>query len=115
VGWVALSSSDLAVPVVHVEVVYAFQHSRLIANAAVELEDALGKVLVEYREWAGRLGKDAKTGRPAIELNDEGALFVEAVADGSLQELLPFDPSPLMLDLVPPNRGAPELLLAQVK
>ncbi|KAG0604373.1 hypothetical protein M758_10G167200 [Ceratodon purpureus] len=114
--WVGLSSSDLVVPVVHVEVVYAFQGSGDGGGdaAVVVLEEALGKVLVEYREWAGRLGRDVETGRPAIELSDEGVVFVEAVADGMLREVFPFDPSPLLLDMVPPNRGVPELLLVQV-
>ena len=112
--WVALSSSDLVVPTVHVEVVYAFQGSTACANAAVVLEAALGKVLVEYREWAGRLGTDSQTSRPAIELNDQGVVFVEAEADGPLHDVFPFNPSPLLLDMVPPNRGVPELLLVQV-
>lgn len=109
---IPLSSSDLVVPMVHVEVIYAFESSA--PTAALLLEESLRKVLVEYREWAGRLGRDAATSRPAIELTDDGAVFMEAVADGSLQDLFPFDPSPQLLDLVPPNRGTPELLLVQV-
>lgn len=111
--WIPLSSSDLVVPMVHVEVIYAFE-STSAPSAASLLEESLRKVLVEYREWAGRLGRDAATDRPAIELSDDGAVFLEAVSDGSLRDLFPFDPSPQLLDLVPPNRGAPELLLVQV-
>jgi shikimate O-hydroxycinnamoyltransferase len=73
----------------------------------------LATVLDEYREWAGRLGHD-ETGRPAIVLNDEGASFVEAEADGPMQDVYPFNPSPLLLDMLPPNRGVEELLLIQV-
>lgn len=112
---IPLSSSDLVVPTVHVEVVYAFEScSALSAAAPTALEDALRHVLVEYREWAGRLGRDAATDRPAIELTDDGVVFLEAIADGALRDLFPFDPSPQLLELVPPNRGATELLLVQV-
>lgn len=110
--FVALSSSDLVVPTVHVEVVYAF--SECPESCSSKLEEALAMVLGEYREFAGRLGKDEETGRPAIELSDEGAVFVEAEGDGALQDVFPFEPSSLLLDMVPPNRGVPELLLVQV-
>lgn len=107
---VPLSSSDLAIPRVHVEVLYAY-------NAPVPpttaLEEGLSKILCEYREWAGRLTKDA-SGRPAIELNDAGAVLIEAEARGNLQDMWPFNPSHLLLDLIPINRGVPELLLIQV-
>jgi shikimate O-hydroxycinnamoyltransferase len=107
---VPLSSSDLVVPNVHVEVVYAFAAPCPHAHV---LRDSLATVLDEYREWAGRLGHD-ETGRPAIVLNDEGASFVEAEADGPMQDVYPFNPSPLLLDMLPPNRGVEELLLIQV-
>ncbi|MCO5592079.1 hypothetical protein L7F22_046073 [Adiantum nelumboides] len=107
---VKLSSSDLAVPRVHVEVLYAY-------NAPVpsipSLEEGLSKVLDKYQEWAGRLTKDA-LGCPAIELNDAGVILVEAKADGNLQDMWPFNPSHLLLDLIPFNRGVSELLLIQV-
>lgn len=112
-GYIPLSSSDLVVPTVHVEVIYAFE-SPNPPNAASLLEESLRKVLMEYREWAGRLGRDPATDRPAIELIDDGVAFLEATAHGSLRDLFPFDPSPQLLDLVPPNRGAAELLLVQV-
>jgi hypothetical protein len=107
---VPLSSSDLVVPNVHVEVVYAFAAPCPPAHV---LRDSLATVLDEYREWAGRLGHD-ETGRPAIVLNDAGASFVEAEADGPMQDVYPFNPSPLLLDMLPPNRGVEELLLIQV-
>jgi hypothetical protein len=107
---VPLSSSDLVVPNVHVEVVYAFAAPSPPAHV---LRDSLATVLDEYREWAGRLGHD-ETGRPAIVLNDAGASFVEAEADGPMQDVYPFNPSPLLLDMLPPNRGVEELLLIQV-
>ncbi|KAJ7546659.1 hypothetical protein O6H91_08G049200 [Diphasiastrum complanatum] len=107
---VPLSSSDLVVPRVHVEVLYAFNAP---APPVSLLEHGLAKVVSVYREWAGRLGKDV-CGRPAIELNDEGVVFIEAQADGTIQELMPFHPVPFLRDLVPVNRGVPELLLIQV-
>lgn len=107
---VPLSSSDLAIPRVHVEVLYAYNAPVPPTSA---LEEGLSKVLCEYREWAGRLTKDA-TGRPAIELNDAGAVFIEAEAHGKLQDMWPFNPSYLLLGLIPINRGVPELLLIQV-
>ncbi|KAJ7515684.1 hypothetical protein O6H91_22G023400 [Diphasiastrum complanatum] len=107
---VALSSSDMVVPPVHVEVVYAFNAP---APPVCVLEQGLAKAIRVYREWAGRLGKDER-GRPAIELNDEGVAFIEAQADGSIQEMMPFHPVPRLRDLVPINQGVPELLLIQV-
>ncbi|XP_073386322.1 agmatine hydroxycinnamoyltransferase 1 [Physcomitrium patens] len=112
---VPLSSSDLVVARVHVGVIYAYKASKGVSfdHVVQVLEGALGRVLTEYREWAGRLMID-ETGRPAIELNDDGVVFVEAVADGCLQDVFPFDPSPLLQSMVPPSRGVPELLLVQV-
>lgn len=107
---VSLSSSDLAIPRVHVEVLYAYNAPTIPTPS---LEEGLSKVLGEYREWAGRLCKDA-SGRPEIELNDDGVVLVEAQAHGNLQDLWPFNPSHLLLDLIPINRGVPELLLIQV-
>ncbi|KAI5067377.1 hypothetical protein GOP47_0017905 [Adiantum capillus-veneris] len=107
---VKLSSSDLAIPRVHVEVLYAYNAP---VPATQSLEEGLSKVLDKYREWAGRLTKDA-SGHPGIELNDAGAILIEAQADGNLQDMWPFNPSHLLLDLIPINRGVLELLLIQV-
>lgn len=109
-AFIPLSSSDLVVPRVHVEVLYAFQAP---APPASLLESGLRKVLCEYREWAGRLSKD-ENGRPAIELNDAGAAMIQAEADGPLEDMWPFNPSHLLLELIPMNRGVPELLLIQL-
>lgn len=107
---VALSSSDLVVPRVHVEVIYAFEAP---APPAELLESGLAKTLVQYREWAGRLSKDVD-GRPVIALNGQGSAWIDAEADVSLQSLMPFPPGHQLLEFVPPNRGAEELLLVQV-
>jgi shikimate O-hydroxycinnamoyltransferase len=157
---IPLSSSDLAIPRVHVEVVYGFPAApSAAAEAAAEaaeagggggggeglqhrvklLQDSLSLVLCAYREWAGRLldgtpsstiaaeaeaeaeagaeaGAEERQRRPSIVLNDAGVLFMEARAEGPLSELpAGFKPSQLLLDLVPPSRGSPYLLLVQVK
>ncbi|CAN6233610.1 unnamed protein product [Urochloa humidicola] len=77
------------------------------------LAAGLARALVEYREWAGRLGVDAG-GRRAILLNDAGARFVEATADVSLDDAMPMEPTPAVLSLHPSGDGADELLLVQV-
>lgn len=107
---IPLSSSDLVVARVHVEVLYAYQAP---APPTALLESGLAKVLNEYREWAGRLTKD-DNGKPAIELNDAGVVLIEAQADGLLEDMAPFNPSHQLLELIPVNRGVPELLLIQL-
>ncbi|CAN6274587.1 unnamed protein product [Urochloa humidicola] len=77
------------------------------------LAAGLARALVEYREWAGRLGVDAG-GRRAILLNDAGARFVEATANVSLDAAMPMEPTPAVLSLHPSGDGADELLLVQV-
>ncbi|CAN6246250.1 unnamed protein product [Urochloa humidicola] len=77
------------------------------------LAAGLARALVEYREWAGRLGVDAG-GRRAILLNDAGARFVEATANVSLDAAMPMEPTPAVLSLHPSGDSADELLLVQV-
>lgn len=107
---VGLSSSDLVVPRLHVEVIYAFEAP---APPSEVLESGLVKTLVEYREWAGRLSKDAN-GRPVIALNGQGPAWIDAEADVPLLSMMPFSPGYELLEFVPPNRGAEELFLVQV-
>ncbi|KAI3881236.1 hypothetical protein MKW92_003393 [Papaver armeniacum] len=59
------------------------------------LEQGLQKVLSECREWAGRLGED-DDGQFVILLNDEGMRFLEASADCTLDEAMPFTVSTLL-------------------
>ncbi|TVT98731.1 hypothetical protein EJB05_55961, partial [Eragrostis curvula] len=68
-----------------------------------------------HREWAGRLGTDAK-GNRVILLNDAGARLVEATADVALSNISPPEPSPELLSLCPSgDDGAnKELMLVQV-
>ncbi|CAM6106076.1 unnamed protein product [Calypogeia fissa] len=107
---IALSSSDLVVPRVHVEVIYAFEAP---APPAELLEKGLAETLLEYREWAGRLSKDVD-GRPVIALNGQGPAWIDAVADVPLVSMMPFNPGWNLLEFVPPNRSAEELLMVQV-
>ncbi|EFJ30878.1 hypothetical protein SELMODRAFT_409608 [Selaginella moellendorffii] len=56
------------------------------AGAAARIESGLATVLDHYPELAGRIGRD-ELGRHCIHLNNEGAIFVEAVCSS---ELAPF-------------------------
>lgn len=95
----------------YISVVYAFRPP--VPTNAV-LQAGLAKALVEYREWAGRLGVDAN-GNRAILLNDAGARFVEATADVSLDSVMPLKPTPEVLSLHPSGDDGPEeLMLIQV-
>ncbi|GJN01426.1 hypothetical protein PR202_ga18692 [Eleusine coracana subsp. coracana] len=101
----------------YISVIYAFRPPSP-SNAA--LEAGLGRVLAEYREWAGRLGVDDATtnnnnkrNRRAILLTDEGARFVEATADVTLDSVMPLTPTPEVLSLHPSGDDK-ELMLIQV-
>ncbi|EEE61855.1 hypothetical protein OsJ_16525 [Oryza sativa Japonica Group] len=72
----------------YISVIYAY---RPPAPANAALEAGLAKALIEYREWAGRLGVDGD-GNRAILLNDGGARFVEATADVTLDSVMPLKP-----------------------
>ncbi|CAN0916563.1 Putrescine hydroxycinnamoyltransferase 3 [Linum grandiflorum] len=82
------------------------------SNAVIEL--GLRKALATYRVMAGQLGEDKEKGNPVIFLNDNGVKFVEASVDGTLDELLPFEFSPALLDFHPPLKGAKEVTLVQL-
>ncbi|GLT43609.1 hypothetical protein SLA2020_175480 [Shorea laevis] len=64
------------------------------------LKEALSNVLVPFYPMAGRLGRD-ESGRIEIICNAEGVLFIEAEADGVLDDLRDFAPSPQLQQLVP--------------
>eukprot|EP01018_Ginkgo_biloba_P029636 Gb_38698 [translate_table: standard] len=107
---VPLTGLDLFTPSIHVEVIYAFQPPTPPTSV---LEEGLAKVLTEFREWAGRFSRD-NNGRLAIELNDQGVALMEARADSSLADAMPFNPSPFLQQLIPPTQGVSELLLIQL-
>ncbi|CAA3008806.1 agmatine coumaroyltransferase-2-like [Olea europaea subsp. europaea] len=94
---ISLSVFDKATYDSHMAIIYAFRPPTP-PNKAIKV--ALQKVLVVYREWAGRLGKDDK-GEPIILLNDEGVRFIEAYVDGSLDQALLLKPSATLLSLHP--------------
>ncbi|KAI3936908.1 hypothetical protein MKW92_024145 [Papaver armeniacum] len=76
------------------------------------LEQGLRKVLSEYREWAGRFGED-DNGQIVILLNDEGLRFIEASADCTLDQAIPFTVS-TMFKLSPSFEESKELALVQL-
>ncbi|XP_034605783.1 agmatine coumaroyltransferase-2 [Setaria viridis] len=82
-------------------------------NNAV-LEAGLARALAEYREWAGRLGANARGSR-AIILCDAGARFIEATADVALDSVMPalLQPSSAVSGLHP-AADEEELLMVQV-
>eukprot|EP01018_Ginkgo_biloba_P000342 Gb_27612 [translate_table: standard] len=105
-----LTNLDLAARPTYVKPFYAFQSPTPPTNV---LEEGLAKALTIFREWPGRFTKD-ENGRPAIILNDQGVLLIEARTDGILADAMPFDHSPFLTQLVPPTEGATELLLVQL-
>ncbi|MCL7023375.1 hypothetical protein MKW94_003802 [Papaver nudicaule] len=76
------------------------------------LQQGLRRALSEYREWAGRFGRD-DDGQTVVLLNDEGLRFIEASADCTLDQAMPFT-VPTFLQLSPSFEGVKELALVQV-
>lgn len=80
-------------------------------NATLEL--GLRKALSVFRPFGGRLSKD-KNDDAIILLNDEGVKFVEVSVDGSLDEMISFEPSPDLKMLHPSTQGVDELVQVQL-
>ncbi|MCL7049800.1 hypothetical protein MKW94_022756 [Papaver nudicaule] len=76
------------------------------------LQEGLRRALSEYREWAGRFGRD-DDGQTVVLLNDEGLRFIEVTADCTLDQAMPFT-VPTFLKLSPSFEGVKELALVQV-
>ncbi|KAI3934556.1 hypothetical protein MKW92_011865 [Papaver armeniacum] len=93
----------------HIPLIYAYKPPNP-SNSYLEL--GLRKVLSEYREWAGRFGED-DDGQFAILLTDEGLRFIEASADCTLDQAIPFTVS-TMLKLNPSFKELEELALVQL-
>lgn len=79
------------------------------------LRAALARALVPFHPFAGRLG-EGRDGRPEIDCNAEGALFVVARCEATLNEFEGFAPSTPMRDMFVPlyeeaGTGAPLLML----
>ncbi|XP_074565778.1 hydroxycinnamoyltransferase-like [Curcuma longa] len=99
-----LSSLDLVMPHYHTMSVYFYRPdgSAKFFDAAV-LRDALARVLVPFYPMAGRLAR-GEDGRVVIDCNGEGALFVEADAEATVDDFGDFAPTGEQEQLVPkPN------------
>ncbi|KAK9124020.1 hypothetical protein Sjap_013622 [Stephania japonica] len=107
---ISLTVFDLVAEDGHIPIIYVYQQPTP-SNAALEL--ALGKVLSDYRELAGRFGTDV-TGKRVILLNDEGLRFVEAFTDCTLDEAQLFNPSEALLGLHPCLDSPKELAQVQL-
>ncbi|OVA19451.1 Transferase [Macleaya cordata] len=94
----------------HIAVIYAY---RPPTPPNSTIQQGLQKALSEYREWAGRLGENDK-GDPVILLNDKGVMFVEASAECTLDQAMPFKPSSALLSLHPSLKGVEELVQVQL-
>ncbi|MCL7044405.1 hypothetical protein MKW94_012945 [Papaver nudicaule] len=77
------------------------------------LEQGLRKALVEYPEWAGRISSSENGDERVILLNDKGMRFIEATADCTLDEVVPFKPATLP-SFNPGETGADELARVQL-
>ncbi|KAG6517968.1 hydroxycinnamoyltransferase-like [Zingiber officinale] len=116
-----LSNLDQVMPHHHTLSVFIYRPdgSANFFDVAV-LRDALSQVLVPFYPMAGRLARD-EDGRIVIDCNGEGALFVEADAEATVDDLGDFAPTGELQQLVPkPNAdytygiSAFPLLLLQV-
>lgn len=110
-----LSNFDLLVARSHTPTVYVYNSSRPCSLPAPDffspnvLKAALSKALVPFYPLAGRLARDGGAGRPEIHCTGDGALFVTARADATLQDLGGFAPSDeLRQMLVPSAADGPE-------
>ncbi|MCL7029520.1 hypothetical protein MKW94_008048 [Papaver nudicaule] len=77
------------------------------------LEQGLRKALVEYPEWAGRFSTNDNGDKHGILLNDKGMRFIEAIADCTLDEVIPFEPATLS-SFNPGETGTDELARVQL-
>ncbi|GLJ22651.1 hypothetical protein SUGI_0426650 [Cryptomeria japonica] len=97
--WV--SNIDLVMGRCHSTIAYIYRRPpNGDSNVAEILRDALSKVLVDFYPLAGRLITDA-SGRIAVDCNGEGALFVEAVTDSSIDDFGDFTSPSQLTTLVP--------------
>ncbi|XP_071742180.1 shikimate O-hydroxycinnamoyltransferase-like [Rutidosis leptorrhynchoides] len=95
------SNLDLVVGRIHILTVYFYRPngSSNFFDSSV-MKKALADVLVSFYPMAGRLGRD-DSGRIVINCNGEGALFVEAESDSTLDDLGEIVPSPEYRQLTP--------------
>lgn len=100
-GSLWLSNIDLIMPPIHVQYIFFYRTdgSPDFFDAS-SLKRALSDALVYFYPMAGRL-KRGEDGRIAVDCNGEGALFVEAETDSSIDDYGDFAPSTELLKLGP--------------
>nr|XP_009769251.1 PREDICTED: agmatine coumaroyltransferase-2-like [Nicotiana sylvestris] len=109
---ISLSVFDKVTYDAHIAIIYAYCPPTP-PNTAIEL--GLQKALAIYPEFAGRLSKDEHGNPVNILLNDEGVRFVEASANSTLDQVMPYKPSPSLLNLHPSlNDDVKELVQVQL-
>lgn len=96
------SNLDLIVVRWHTPSVYFYRNASSSAHFfdAERMKLALAEVLVPFYPMAGRLGRDLD-GRVEIDCNGEGVLFVEAEADGEIDDFGDFAPTMELKRLIP--------------
>ncbi|XP_062220574.1 putrescine hydroxycinnamoyltransferase 1-like [Phragmites australis] len=98
-----LSNLDLLVARGHTPTVYFYRPSPGSAFISPDvLKAALSKALVPFYPLAGRLAQDG-AGRPEIRCTGDGALFVTARADATLDDLGGFGPSDELRRMLVPS------------
>jgi shikimate O-hydroxycinnamoyltransferase len=75
------------------------------------LKEAMAKALVPFFPLAGRLGVDSN-GRAEIDCNGQGALFVVARSDITVEEIKDAKPSPEIRKQLVPRIEPPSVVLA---
>lgn len=108
--YIPLSVFDKVTYNTHIAVIYAYRPPTPSFEA---IRFGLQRALSEYRVWAGRLGENEK-GEPVILLNDKGVKFIEATTEKKLDDVMPFKPSPILLNLHPSLEGVEELIQVQL-
>ncbi|CAL4964748.1 unnamed protein product [Urochloa decumbens] len=101
----------------HTPTIYLF-HSNVGATSdffdVARLKEAMAKALVAFYPLAGRLGVDS-SGRTEIDCNGEGALFVVARSDVTIDEIKDVKPSPVLRrELVPRVEPSSVVMAVQV-
>ncbi|GAA0164037.1 acetyltransferase [Lithospermum erythrorhizon] len=108
---IPLSVFDEVTYDIQVSLVFAYYQP---APPNIALEIGLRRALALCRSWAGRLGQN-DVGHPVLLLNDEGVGFIEAYANCTLHEALPFNSSSgVSLEYVHP-RSSGVSQLAQIQ
>ena len=106
-----LSPIDLAATAGHIPLVFFYSPGAAFSNVA-RLKEAMAKALVAFYPLAGRLGVD-DDGRVEITCNGEGAVFVVARADLTVDDIKDdFKPAPELRRLFVPRIEPTSVILA---